>query len=86
VIAASHKTKLTPPQLARQWGVDVQKVLYWIKNGELPAINLATRRDGRPRYAIDKADIALFEAARAVTPPAPRVRRRRVDPSVIQFF
>jgi hypothetical protein len=86
VIAASRKTKLTPPELARQWGVDVQKVLHWIKAGELRAINLATRRDGRPRYAIDQADIALFEAARAVQPPAPRVRRRRVDSSIIQFF
>ncbi|MFZ1933583.1 MAG: DNA-binding protein [Thermoguttaceae bacterium] len=86
MIAPSRKTKLTPPELAKQWGIDVQKVLYWIKAGELRAINLATRRDGRPRYAIDQADIAIFEAARAVTPPAPRIRRRRVDPSIIQFF
>jgi len=86
MMAASRKTKLTPPELAKLWGIDVQKVLHWIKAGELRAINLATRRDGRPRYAIDQADIALFEAARAVQPPAPRVRRRRVDPSIIQFF
>ncbi|MFZ1934333.1 MAG: DNA-binding protein [Thermoguttaceae bacterium] len=87
MIAAFRKTKLTPPELARQWGIDVAKVLTWIRSGELRAVNLATRRDSRPRYAIDVADIALFEAARAVQPPTPRVRRRqRVDPSVIQFF
>ena len=82
----ASRTKFTPPQLAAQWGIDVQKVLHWIKAGELRAVNLATRRDGRPRYAISPADIALFEAARVVQPPAPRIRRRRVDPNVIQFF
>ena len=86
MIAASRKTKLTPPELAKLWGIDVQKVLHWIKSGELRAVNLATRRDGRPRYAIDVADIAIFEASRAVQPPAPRMHRRRVDPSIIEFF
>jgi CHAT domain-containing protein len=86
MIAASKRTKLSPPQFAAQWGIDVQKVLHWIKAGELRAINLATRRDGRPRYAIDQADIAVFEASRAVQPPTPRVRRRRADPNVIEFF
>jgi hypothetical protein len=83
---ASRKTKISPPQLAAQWGVDVAKVLTWIKSGELRAINLATDRNGRCRYAIDVGDIAVFEAARAVQPPAPRIRRRRADPNVIQFF
>jgi hypothetical protein len=86
VKVASKRSKSTPPELAKQWGIDVAKVLHWIKSGELRAINLATRRDGRPRYAIDQADIALFEAGRAVQPPAPRVRRRRADPNVIEFF
>ncbi len=86
MIATFRKTKVTPPELARQWGIDVAKVLKWIKSGELRAVNLATRRDGRPRYAIDQADIAIFEASRAVQPPTPRMRRRRVDPNIIQFF
>ena len=86
MIATSRKTKLTPPELAKQWGIDVQKVLHWVKSGELRAVNLATRRDGRPRFAIDVSDVALFEAGRAVQPPAPRIRRRRADPNVIQFF
>ena len=86
MIATFRKTKLTPPELARQWGIDVAKVLKWIKSGELRAVNLATTRTGRPRYAIDQADVAIFEAGRAVQPPAPRVRRRRADPNVIQFF
>ena len=84
--ATSKRTKLTPPQLAAAWGIDVAKVLHWIKAGELRAINVATDRNGRPRYAIDVADIAVFEASRAVQPPAPRIRRRRADPNVIAFF
>ena len=86
MIAAPKRTKLTPPQLAAMWGIDVAKVLHWIKSGELRAINVASDRNGRPRYAIDMADIAVFEARRAVQPPAPRIRRRRADPGVIQFF
>jgi len=86
MMAASRKTKLTPPELAKLWGIDVQKVLHWIRSGELRAINAATDRNGRPRYLIDISDIAIFETARAVTPPTPRARRRRTDPDVIEFF
>ena len=84
MIATSRKT--TPPKLARRYGTDVKKILHWIHSGELKAINLATDKNGRVRYAIDESDIAIFEAARAVQPPTPRIRRRRVDPNVIQFF
>ena len=86
MITASKRTKLTPPQLAAQWGIDVAKILTWIRSGELRAINVATDRNGRARYAIDVADIAIFEASRAVQPPAPRIRRRHADPQIIQFF
>ena len=86
MIATSKRTKLSPPQLAAQWGVDVHKILHWIRSGELRAINAATDRNGRARYLIDATDIQVFEAARAVQPPTPRIRRRRADPNVIQFF
>ena len=76
----------TPPQLAKRYGVDPTKILHWIKTGELRAINLATDRNGRPRYRIAPADLAAFEVSRAVQPPAPRLRRRSADPGVIQFF
>jgi hypothetical protein len=78
--------KRTPPQLAAEWGIDVKKVLGWIRSGELRAINVATDKNGRPRYAIDVVDVQVFETARTVQPPTPRIRRRRADPSVIQFF
>ena len=83
---ASCKTKISPPQLAQQWGIDVAKVLKWIKAGKLRAIDASTRRGGRPRYLIDQTDLAAFEASRTVQPPMPKVRRRRADPNVVQFF
>ena len=77
---------LSPPELAHRYGVDVKKILCWIRRGELPAVNLAADPHGRPRFRINESDIAVFEARRAVSPPPPKMRRRRIDPSVIQFF
>jgi hypothetical protein len=79
----SQRTKLTPPQLARQWGIDTDKVLVWIRNGELRAINAATRLGGRPRYLIDVCDIEAFEARRVVQQPQ-RVVRKRTLPGYVR--
>jgi excisionase family DNA binding protein len=42
-------TYRTPPEIARRLGVGPEKVLAWIRSGELAAVNLATTRHGRPR-------------------------------------
>ena len=84
-----HKrTKVTPPQLAARYGVSTDKVLSWIRSGELRAFNSATTRSGRPRWLIDESDIADFEAGRAAHPkPQPRTRRKaRQAGDVIPFF
>jgi hypothetical protein len=72
------RRKISPPELARQWGVDPHKVLFWIRSGELRAIDVSTRRGGRPRFLIDLADIELFEQGRLVAPPARISRKRRM--------
>ena len=84
----NSRNKVTPPELAMQWGVSPDKVLSWIKGGELRAIDASTRRGGRPRYLIDVKDIAQFETDRAVKPPGnkPIKRRRRISDGVIDFF
>ena len=81
------RTKITPPALAREYGVEPNKVLTWIRNGELRAIDASTIRGARPRYLINCADIAAFEAARSAG-PVPKVSRvrRRSDPGVTKFF
>jgi hypothetical protein len=75
----SSRRKLTPPEYARQLGVCSAKVLAWIRNGELRAIDASTHRGNKPRFLIDVADIAVFEAARAAgpQPKVTRCRRRR---------
>ncbi len=70
------RTKVTPSILARRWGVDPHKIITWIRNGELRAIDASTRQGGKPRFLIDEADIAIFEARRT-TAPTPRATRRR---------
>jgi excisionase family DNA binding protein len=82
---ASHRT---PPELAKQYGVSPDKVLAWIRAGELRAINVATRLGGRPRYRISEEDLAAFEARRAARPSPKRQRpaRPREANDVIEFF
>ncbi len=79
------RTKLSPPELAKRWGIDPAKIIAWIHSGELRAINASTRRDGRPRYLIDVADIAAFEATRDAS-PTPRPIRRRRQRVEVDFF
>src|SRR5947209_4444585 len=72
------RAMLTPPQLAERWGVSPEKVVAFIRRGELRAVNVALRLGGRPRWRIDPADVERFEAARAAV-PTPRSPRRRKD-------
>jgi hypothetical protein len=58
--------KLTPPQVAKQWGVAPEKIVAWIRSGELKAIDASTSRGKRPRYLIDIKDLAAFEQSRLV--------------------
>lgn len=81
------KKKLTPPEVAKLFGVEPGKVIAWIRSGELRAIDGATRRGQRPRFLIDVDDLAAFERSRAVVPPsAPAPRRRRSSGQVTEFF
>ena len=81
-----ERRKVTPPQLAKEWGVSTSKVVALIKSGELIAINLASSREKRPRYAIDRADVAAFEEARRVIPVEQPAKRRRPSKPVKDYF
>lgn len=82
-----ERVKLTPPQLARLWGVTTEKIVAFIKSGELAAIDASTRRNQRPRYLIDKSAVEDFERRRAVVPkPEPAPRRKRSAAGVVEFF
>ncbi len=83
------RQKSTPPQYAKEISVSPDKVIVFIKSGELKAMDISTDRGSpRPRYLIDRADIIAFEASRAIIPPAAKVkrRRRRRDPAIKEYF
>jgi hypothetical protein len=79
---------ITPPQLARRWGVDAAKINELIKTGQLTAVNLALDPRGRPRYRIFLADIQKFLEARSTkpTPRAVRPSRRRSTMTTKDYF
>ena len=80
------RTKLTPPQIAARYGVGTDKVLGWIRSGEMRGVNIAAKANGRPRYVVDEADLAVFEARRAARPLSAAPRRRKKSEGVIPFF
>lgn len=79
---------ITPPELANRWGISPDKVLNWIRKGDLKAINVASAHNIRPTYRITEDAIEAFSSQRQPIPqtPIPRKRRRRQDADVIEFF
>ena len=73
-----EKQKFTPPEIARLWGVSVEKVVAFIRSGELRAMNAASPgRNQRPRYLIDVADLEDFERRRAAVPPPKKLPQKQ---------
>ena len=73
--------RLAPKEVAELYGVSIDVVLCWIKNGELRAVNAGRRASGgKPRWKVSPADLERFELARSNTPATrPQRRRRRSD-------
>jgi excisionase family DNA binding protein len=69
---------LTPREVARYLRISRDRVLGWIRSGELGALNTADVRCGRPRYIVLPEHLAAFAATRRAGQPiksAPRQRR-----------
>ena len=82
---ASHW--LTPPKIAQQLGVCVDKVHGWIKRGELRAVDVSEQPGhGRPRFRIDPGDLTDFLRGREVVARPKPQRRRRKSSDVIKFY
>jgi hypothetical protein len=78
---------ITTKELARRWRVAPAKVLGLIRCGELVAINLAAKPNGRPRYRIREADVTAFEMSRTVmATPQRKPRQKRSMRDVIEFL
>ncbi len=73
---------LNPAQVAGMWGVSHDKVLEFIKTGELHAFNVASKKSRRPQFKIPLAAVRKFEERRSGRDPArslPPVPRRRAS-------
>jgi hypothetical protein len=76
----------TPSELAVRWRISREKVLGWIHNGQLAAINTSRTMCGKPRFLVTPEALARFEANRqAVTPPKACPRRRKPR-AIIDFY
>lgn len=85
--AGSSSSFLSPPEVAERLRLSPDKILAWIKSGELVAVNTATKLGGRPRYRVSPISLAEFEKRRiAMAMPAPVKQRRRMPGGVIEFF
>lgn len=85
----SDTTKpLTPPQLAKRFGVSVHKVLGWIASGEIVAVNMAEKLGGRPRWRIFPEAIEAFLLRRSSKPDVKpsKVRKRKNNPGFVDYF
>jgi hypothetical protein len=82
---ARDRTTTTPPKVAEEWGIGVNKVLAFIRSGELRAFNVATCSKGRPRWIIELEELERFKRARSST-PAPKSLPRRQKPAGIKDF
>jgi excisionase family DNA binding protein len=68
------KPWLTTGQVAQQLAVAAEKVLAWIRQGELRAVNVAERVSAKPRWRISPEALDEFLLRRQSTAPSP-VRR-----------
>ena len=68
---------MTPPEVAQYLRVGRDKVLGFIRRGELPALNVASESSTRPRYVIRPEDIEVWVCRLSVPAQVPTPRRRR---------
>ncbi len=70
---------LSPPKLARMLGIEPPKVIGWIKRGELRALNVADKKNGRPRYRISPDALDEFMRPRETKSLAPNPVVRKAN-------
>jgi hypothetical protein len=76
---------MTPNELARVLRVSADRIRGWIVSGELPALNTASARCGRPRYVVLPHHLAEFERARQAAAPKLPPRRKKKNYEIDYF-
>ena len=73
-VAGTHNQPLTVPEVAKLLRVSPDKVLSWIRSGQLRGYNIAERENGRPKYRVNPDDLDAFANRRCVVRPSPTGR------------
>jgi excisionase family DNA binding protein len=83
---AQPADRLTPPQVAKRYGVSPDTVRSWIERGELRAVNIGNGTV-KPRYRIEPAALADFDKRRTAdkTPPQKRPKKKPTGLTVTKF-
>jgi hypothetical protein len=76
----------TVADLAARYRVGPDKIRFWIKCGELTAINTSSALCARPRYIVTADALEKFERSRSVTPPPKQRRRRRSKQEIVDYY
>lgn len=74
-----EQKRYSTADVAEMFGVSVKKVLRWIDDYELLAVNIALRADRKPIWRISEAAIDAFERKRSTQPPDPKPARGRKE-------
>ena len=75
---------LTVTEVARRWKVDRRVVLYWIRDGKLPAANFSPP-GRRERWKVRQDDLVKFEESRRNGAVAEKTVVRRRAPIISLF-
>lgn len=79
----------TPPKLAQRWGVKPEKVIAFIRSGELRAFDISKHPGvGKPRFRISPEAVADFENHRESQQARskPQKRSRARESGEINYF
>jgi hypothetical protein len=77
---------LTPPQLAKRWGISPEKVLSMIRGGTLRYFNVANPGSRRPRYRILMDAVIEFENRSVASVASVRRKRRKQTSDFVKYF
>lgn len=72
--------------ICERFAVGEHTALGWIRSGELKAVNVNRRGEGRPKWRITAEALAAFEQLRTPSPPTPKTARKKKRSDMIEFY
>jgi hypothetical protein len=84
--SAMQPVVMTPGTVGKLFKVRHDTVLGWIRQGLLPATDMARAGASRQRWRISEEDLAEFRKRRGAQPrPAAPARRQKTRPAVREY-